>query len=266
MKYLMSRSEIEKNGCDGATQKDLAKILNCFYLYTDKEEQSVGQWLAKHGYWESWITSWMTKNIKEGDICLDVGANYGYYTRVMEFLSGKNGLVYYIEANPELVELINKSINDYPLNKAKVIGHSFAASDNNGKINLSISSKYIGGSTIVFGQPLPSSIESSLWDREIEVDCKTIDSLNIDKINVIKMDIEGAEYLAWKGMQKTLENTDVIVLEIGSYCPIEFIDDIYAKYEVSQINFDGDESPITKEEIYSLNDLIMAVLRKKIDK
>ena len=110
----MSRSELEAIGSDAATREDIAKILDCFYLYTDKEEQSVGQWLAKHGYWESWITSWMTKNIKEGDICLDVGANYGYYTRVMEFLSGKNGLVYYIEANPELVELIDKSINDYP--------------------------------------------------------------------------------------------------------------------------------------------------------
>jgi len=62
MKYLMSRSEIEKNGCDGATQKDLAKILNCFYLYTDKEEQSVGQWLAKQD---------RKSTRRSSDLCLD---------------------------------------------------------------------------------------------------------------------------------------------------------------------------------------------------
>jgi FkbM family methyltransferase len=260
----MSRQEVEQIGKSGATERDLARIINDVYLYTDKEELSVGRWLSTTGYWESWITSWFTKNIKPGFKCIDIGANYGYYTRIMEKLSGPEGLVHSIEANPELIKLIEKSIKDYPIeNGSKVVLHSFAAADINGKTILKIPTKYLGGSSIVYyTHDLPSTIPHSEWDEDVEVETKILDEVIDDRIDLIKIDIEGAEPLAWKGMQKILDRTDVVVVELGSYSPSEFLDEIYSKYNVSKIDFDGAEINLTREDLDKEKDLVMAVLRK----
>jgi len=262
-----NRNDIEYNGKLGASFSDLAKILNTFYLYTDKEEKSVGQWLSNTGYWESWVTQWFLQNIKPGFICIDIGANYGYYTRIMEKMSTSSGDVYAIEANINLCNGIKKSIRDYPIdNAAPVSVLNFAVSDTNGKVTLNIPPEYIGGSSIVWGKEnLPSNIENNLWTESLEVDSYTLDFKlnNLNHIDIIKMDIEGAEYLAWRGMKKILDKTDIVVIELGSYSHNELKDDIYANYDVKYIDFDGLEKDLFRADLDKLDDLVMAVLRKK---
>lgn len=262
--YGMSRNDIESIGKSGATHRDVAKIINDIYIYTDKEELSIGRWLSTTGYWESWITAWFTNNIKPGFVCLDIGANYGYYTRIMEKLSGPDGMVYAIEANPHLSDLIKKSILDYPINSGSSVQVlSFAASDKNDKCILKIPKRYIGGSSIVYyTHELPSNIPHEEWDEDLEVETKILDDVIGGHIDLIKMDIEGAEPLAWEGMQKVLDNTDVVVVELGSYSPSEFLDKIYNKYNVGKINSDGSESIMTRADLAKEDDLVMAVLRK----
>jgi len=262
----MSKDDIERIGIAGATKDNLAKIINDVYLYTDKEEQSVGQWLANTGYWESWITSWMTKNIKPGFVCLDIGANYGYYTRIMERLSGPYGSVYAFEANKNLSNMISKSIVDYPIeNGSPVTVFSVAVTDSKGTVTLNIPPKYLGGSSIVWGQQdLPSSIADEEWTGAQEVESDTVDHLlGLDHIDIIKIDIEGAEPIAWKGMQKTLSKTDLIIIEIGKYLPAEFIDELYNNYSVSHVLVTGEEVPLPRHDFELLQDLTMGVLRKK---
>lgn len=260
----MSRADIESAGEAGASKLDVAKIINDFYLYTDSKELSVGRWLSSTGYWESWVTSWMTKNIKSGDVCIDLGSNYGYYTRIMEKLSGPDGLVYSIEANPELCELIKKSLADFPIdNSSEVIIYDIAISDHSGTDTLDVSSKYIGGSSLVHGKAdLPSNIREEYWDKSITVKTETLDNIISGHINLLKIDIEGAEPLAWAGMKDILKNTDTVVLECGSYSPTEFIDEMFNSYEVSYIDYDGNEIKTTRSEFDKFDDLVMAVIRK----
>lgn len=267
IKQNMSRDEVEQSGRSGATKSDIAKVLNSFYIKTDKDEQSVGQWLANDGFWESWITSWMTKNIRPGYVCLDIGANYGYYTRIMETLSTSTGSVFAVEANPELCRTIKESISEYPIeNSATVNICNVAVSDSKGMVTLNIPPKYIGGSSIVWGkQDLPSDLEESLWTDKIEIESDTIDNLfsHVDHINLIKIDIEGAEPLAWSGMQETIKKTDIIIMEIGNYLPSSFIDELYNLYEISIVEGDGFDRIISRDEFNKLDDLIMGVLRKR---
>ncbi len=261
----MSRADIESAGIQGANSKNEALVLNDFVLYTDAEEQSVGRWLSNEGYWEAWITSWMTKNIKPGFICLDIGANYGYYTRIMERLSGPSGSVYAFEANKQLSNMISKSIVDYPINNGSpVTVFSIAVTDKKGTVTLNIPPKYLGGSSIVWGnQELPSDIPNEEWTGKQEVDSDTIDHLlELKNIDLIKIDIEGAEPLAWKGMQKALEVADTVVMEFGTYLPAWFIDEVFSKYQVKYINNSGDEELLPRSEFDKLTDLVMVVLRK----
>ena len=267
LKYNMSKEDVEFSGKAGASMSHLAKILNSFYLNTDSEELSVGQWLSKHGYWESWVTSWMTKHINPGDICVDIGANYGYYTRIMEKLATSSGVVHAFEANDDLCKMLSRSIIENPIDDAAPITlHNVAVSDSKGIVTLNIPPKYLGGSSIVWGkEDLPSSIEDELWTESMQVDSDTLDSLigNLSHINLIKIDIEGAEYLAWRGMQKILDKTDLIVIELGAYSHNELKDSIYSKYDVTYIEIDGNEKQISRSELDNLDDLIMAVLRRK---
>jgi FkbM family methyltransferase len=262
----MSRESVERAGAKGATRDNLAKILNDSYLYTDKNEQSVGQWLANTGFWESWITSWMTNNIKPGFVCLDIGANYGYYTRIMERLAESSGKVYAFEANKNLSNMISKSIVDYPIdNGAPVTVFSVAVSDSKGTVTLNIPPNYIGGSSIVWGhQDLPSSISEDEWTIKQEVESDTVDHLlGLDHVDIIKIDIEGAEPLAWKGMKDTLSKTDLVIIEIGPYMPTEFMNQLYDEYDVSHVTTSGEEEPLPREEFEKIEDLTMGVLRRK---
>jgi FkbM family methyltransferase len=262
----MSKDYVERVGTKGATRENLAKILDDVYLYTDREEQSVGQWLSNTGYWESWITSWMTNNIKPGFVCLDIGANYGYYTRIMERLAESSGKVYAFEANKNLSNMISKSIVDYPIdNGAPVTVFSVAVSDSKGTVTLNIPPNYIGGSSIVWGQQeLPSTIPQEEWTIAQEVESDTVDHLlGLDHIDIIKIDIEGAEPLAWKGMEKTLSKTDLLIIEFGPYMPSEFIDQLYNDYEVSHVTVTGEEVPLSRLDFEKLEDLTMGVLRRR---
>lgn len=256
----MSRQHVESYGRSGATGRDLAKIIDTFYLHVDINDKAIGFWLATQGYWEAWITSWMSKNIKPGMRCIDVGSNWGYYTRVMEFLSGEFGYVYSFEANPNLFNKLKLSVEDYPLEKsAKIEYHNIAVSDKRGIVKLKVPVTNLGGATIM------SELEetSEFWNESFTVESNTLDNIVKGHVDLIKMDIEGAEPLAWAGMQKTLENTDLVILEVGSYSPPKFIDELYQKYNVSVVDESGNEKEILRENFYSSGDLVMAVLRRK---
>jgi FkbM family methyltransferase len=262
----MSRKQVEEYGRLGATLENRAKILNTFYLNVNKDEKSIGQWLSKHGYWEPWITAWMSENIKPGFKCIDLGANYGYYTRVMEFLVGVNGKVYAIEANPNLISMLQSAVESDALSGAGKIEYCCVAiSNSEGKCELHIPPRFIGGSSIVHGiLELPSEIEEKEWTEKVSVDMTTLDKLiSEDHIDLIKIDIEGSEPLAWKGMPNTLKNTDVVVIELGRYTPAWLLDEIYKGYNVTKINFDGKEELLNQKDFEGLDDLVMAVLRKR---
>jgi FkbM family methyltransferase len=260
----MSRNQVEEYGKTGATGEPLAKILDEFYLYVEPDEQSVGRWLSGEGYWESWITSWMSKNIKPGARCVDVGANWGYYTRLMEVLAGKNGHVYSFEPNPNLFDKLGLSMmNHHTKDGAVVECYNLAISDKEGSVVLQVPTTMSGGATIMHGDTLPSTINKDLWDDSYMVDTDTLDNIVEGHIDLIKMDIEGAEPLAWRGMQETLKNTDVVILEVGSYSPSEFIDELYENYNVTVVNGQGEEVQINRKAFYDLEDLVMAVLRRK---
>ena len=56
-------------------------------------------------------------------------------------------------------------------------------------------------------------------------DTTTLDSMNLDNVSVIKIDVEGAEFSVMRGAEKTLSrDKPIIYLELHSNCPIEILD------------------------------------------
>ncbi len=142
--------------------------------------------LSFYGLHEPFETEILKKEIKEGDVVLDIGANIGYYTLIFAKLVGDNGKVYAFEPDPESFQLLSKNveINGYK----NVILIKKAVSDKNGKTKLFISKHNKGDNRIY--DPKDDS-------ESIEVDVIRLDDYfkkDYSKLDFIKLDVQGAEF------------------------------------------------------------------------
>ena len=145
----------------------------------------------------------MKNNVRDGDNVVDLGANIGYFTLIFAKLVGPSGKVFAFEPDPRNLALLKKNIecNNYK----NVIIVPKAVSNVNEKCTL-----YVGQKT--FGQNRIYKPEKTKTQKFVPIDSETVrlddffkaNNL-LDKISFIKMDIEGAEFLALNGMKEILK-------------------------------------------------------------
>ena len=141
------------------------------------------------------------KIIKPGMTVLDIGGHIGFFTRLFSKMTGKNGKVIAIEADPENFSFLQKNTR-----KLKNVKNFFiAASDKVGTIDFFHCPEKSGCHSTLENIPLNFKTE------KISVTATDLDSLlakqGITKIDVIKMDIEGGEVAALVGMKKLIANS-----------------------------------------------------------
>jgi FkbM family methyltransferase len=158
--------------------------------------------------------------MKENETFLDVGANVGSYSLTIANEYKDKGIkVIAIEAHPENFKALRRNIE---CNKFEniIIAINKAISDYKGSINLYERSHD--------GTRVDSEMYSICSDqrigaynilhpdgRSLQVECDTLDNvLDTEEVDVIKMDVEGAEVLALKAAPKTLGRIRKIVVEI----------------------------------------------------
>ncbi len=88
----------------------LCRVLGRYKMYVDLRDTGFAPHLMFEGYWEYWITDFMWRNVKPGQVAVDVGANHGYYTLLLADLVGPGGKVHAFEPNPRLAELLDRNI------------------------------------------------------------------------------------------------------------------------------------------------------------
>jgi len=162
--------------------------------------------LSTQGVYDPLETEIIKKTLKKGDIAVDIGANIGYYTLLFAKLVGETGKVFAFEPEPSNVELIKKNI---AINwHRNVVVEQKAISDKSGKIKL-----YSNGSVLA----IQNSSNPHKTNRHVLVDAVSLDDYfkkRRKRIDFIKMDIEGAEYLALKSMRSLLEKNEKIKMII----------------------------------------------------
>jgi FkbM family methyltransferase len=141
---------------------------------------------------------------KIGDIVIDVGAAFGFYTILASKRVGQQGKVVAIEPQPDSFEMLNRNIR---LNKlANTITLNYAAYSK--KTTLKLYSTYS-----IIQERARQSLQSY-----IEVSGDTLDNLlrrvGIDQVNWIKIDVEGAEYEVLKGAKQVLSSNKHISILI----------------------------------------------------
>jgi len=245
----------------------LCRILTKYKLYVDLRDRGITPHLILDGYWETWLTQFFAQIIKPGDTCIDIGANFGYYSVLLSALAGNSGKTVAIEPNPGVAKLLRMSAS---LNSPGFTVAEVALADKAGELQLTIPDELFGSATIV-----DQEVMQSIPTTSVSVKVKTLDELlqelNISKVDIIKMDVEGAEPLIFEGMEKTLrKNPNIqIVMEYSPYLyqsPERFTKYLFKHFHVQRLK-DGMAGEILPnsaiEQLLSLDDHTDLYLKKK---
>lgn len=264
----LTRGEIEASAPHVLDVDDTSikvMCLNTYALWALKSDISVTPSLARHGYWEAWITSWFTHNVEPGQTVLDIGANCGYYTRLFEHLVGSDGIVIAYEASPEYAALLRRTQID---EDASYVVREVALSDSIGEVVLSYPGDYTGSASIMtdfvgtdWGEVKHVTVKSTTLDDEFKAGPDVIVP------DIVKIDAESAEEVIWNGGKSLWysDNPPVVVLEYSHTRPYsqEFDKELFEYGEVTRIGYNGIEEPITPEWLKNLTDWDMIVIRRK---
>lgn len=172
--------------------------------------EHVGRLIAL-GMFERSESAFLSKYISKGSICIDIGANVGYFTNMFSDLVGENGKVIAIEPVPQNAQLIsiNLAMNDYA-NRA-ILVNCAVGDKNEGVVKFDTTKETQYG--FVLNEVVRPEIQyGNIGSKLIEVPIRTIDSIleeaKVEKVDVLKMDIEGFEMKALRGMEGFLSKKE----------------------------------------------------------
>jgi FkbM family methyltransferase len=158
--------------------------------------------------------------LTEGDIAIDVGAHWGYYTLLAAALCGNRGRVFSFEPHPRNYALLARNIEANYL--TNVVAVKKAVCNRAGPSQL-VPSQGTGAHRL---SPLRTEggLPVTSPQHALTVDTVTLDgflqAVGVgSEVRLVKMDIEGAEPLALAGMRGLIEGNPSLVL-IAEFSPI----------------------------------------------
>ncbi|MBO1079875.1 FkbM family methyltransferase [Roseomonas haemaphysalidis] len=167
-------------------------------VYVDTRSRDIGVHLLTFGRWESNYLKVFEQLVKPGHTVFDVGANHAFYALHAARLTGPTGRVEAFEPNPHLAGLATASLRTNGYTWAKL--HQVAVGDTPGEAMLTFNPDMSGGGNIRSGagqgKAETVSVKMAVLDQMFPDPSFTID--------VIKMDVEGYEGKALRGMSKLL--------------------------------------------------------------
>jgi FkbM family methyltransferase len=202
------------------------------------------------------------RTVKAGMTVFDVGAHLGKYTKLFSLLAGDNGRVYAFEPTERSFKKLASAVSQYNCTNVMIINKAVYSENRNIILN-EFPEEYSSWNSI--GLPKMKNIQDPTITVPIEistnVEAVTLDSFcqqhNINKIDYLKLDVEGAELEALIGASGLLENKAVCFLQFEISKPMldglnskaKFIFDfLKAKgYECHTINEDGAVGCITSD-------------------
>ena len=206
----------------------VVKYINGNKMYLDLDDRGISRTLALFGTREKDQLVTITNELKEGMAVLDIGANIGTYALFEARIVGARGKVYAIEPSPENFALLNRNVN---LNKLDGTIQTFQAgiSDRKGTQKLYLSESSNLHTFCLKGSSAAKS-DVHIAERAIDVDTFTISEFVADRrpIDFIRMDIEGYEVEAFRGM--------IPALEAGGFSPMVLFETHRSKYDDNHRN------------------------------
>jgi FkbM family methyltransferase len=149
---------------------------------------------------------------------VDVGANWGYFTLVGAYLVGPNGRVLSVEADPRACRAVHANVGKNRLDMVQIL--NIAASDTTGRLWFQ---EYEPEARDSGNFGVAQSTLTVEEGRRLEVTARALDDVlddaGVERIHVMKMDIEGGEAKAIAGLARRLSShrIDCVSMELHPY-------------------------------------------------
>ena len=162
------------------------------------------------GAYERDLVNALKSFLKPGMVFVDLGANIGYFSAIAAALVGPEGRVFAFEPSAALSNRLQRNLAAFQ--HASVC--DFAVSDTNGPVALYL-------------HPEESGWASLFPDRDLRASARVISvrlddwvqGLGLERIDLMKLDIEGGEYAALLGARSLLRRfRPAIFAELNSVC------------------------------------------------
>ncbi len=147
------------------------------------------------GRYEPQETQLAMRLLRPGMTTVDVGANWGYFTLVCAHLVGAQGRVIALEPHPQLSTLLAENASTNGLSHVEVLRIAAGAD--------SAAQRFVGFNAHAGNWGLSRAAHSA-EDADFECETVSVDALldakGIDRVDLVKIDIEGGEAAALRGM------------------------------------------------------------------
>ena len=190
--------------------------------------EDVGRRIYFGKFYEPYETHYFSQQIRPDDICLDVGGNVGYFSFLMA-QKAKDGQVHVFEPIPLNIALLNASTVLNGFTNLQI--HQCAVGSESGDITFTISNDSAYSSIYNTNR---KSIAQTLSVPLISLD-EYIAKNNLPRVDILKVDVEGAEKLVIDGAKKLFSDSKnsprLVMLELYEPGLLVFsttIDDVIA--------------------------------------
>ncbi|HET8672264.1 MAG TPA: FkbM family methyltransferase [Thermoleophilaceae bacterium] len=174
-------------------------------LHAPSGDLSLTPELVAHGTYDVPFTAFVQRHIRPGDVVFDVGANIGLFTLLLGYQVWETGKVISYEASPKLVPILRDNVSmNWLSDRVEIVPK--AAAGEAGSLSFLVPQRFdLCGSLKAIEHIL--STEDRLDDIErVMVDAEPLDvhAGRFDHIDLIKIDVEGAENMVFAGMEELL--------------------------------------------------------------
>jgi len=163
--------------------------------------------------WEQFVEDVYERNyqLQKGDTVIDVGAALGFNTVDFSRKVGDEGRVVAIEPDEESLVYLERNIELNRCKNVRVVKKGVWSKKD--KLKFYLNERAGVNSAVI------TSVGKVIGTVEIEVDTldNILEELEIDKVALIKMDIEGAEIEALKGMDRIVNKNNDVKVVVASY-------------------------------------------------
>jgi len=145
---------------------------------------------------------------KRGSVFVDVGAGFGYYS----FLLYDNfETILTVEPHPDNVKIINAIKTEYNYSKVEIYPLAIGDKDDN-EVKLFLGS-HLGGHRLLTSC---SELLNETREQYIKTKMVTLKTLlkDYEKVDLIKVDVEGAEWLVLEGAKRVLDKIRSWMIEL----------------------------------------------------
>lgn len=167
--------------------------------------------VVKDGTVEKEETVALMKIVRSSNVVFDIGANFGWYTTLFSKLVGELGEVHSFEPTPLAFDELKINVEVNRLNNAMI--NCMALGDRKGEEKIYYPVHY--GTSMASLLPNPERGEHWEYNCKLSTLDEYVKEHDIKKVDLIKLDVEGAERNVIIGAKRTIDtHKPIIMLEV----------------------------------------------------